>query len=88
MKIHQAARHGFDFVLLLLIVGLGLGGILVFRFDVASQVAIVVLMSILYVFWGIYHHHHDDNLTGHIVAEYIAVAALVAFILIIFLLRV
>ncbi len=88
MKAHHAIRHGFDFVLLVAIIALGLSGILFFRFDVASQVAIVVLMSILYIFWGVFHHHHDGNLTGHIVLEYIAMAALVAFILIGFLLRV
>lgn len=88
MKVHQAIRHGFDFVLLLAIIGLGLTGILFFRFDVASQVAMVVLMSILYVFWGIFHHHHDGNLTSHIILEYIGISALVAFILIVFLLRV
>jgi len=88
MKVHHAVRHTFDFLLLLAIIGLGLSGIFFFRFDVASQVAMVVLMSILYVFWGIFHHHHDGNLTSHIILEYIGVAALVAFILIIFLLRV
>lgn len=88
MKAHHAIRHGFDFILLALIIGLGLSGILFFRFDVASQVAIVVLMAIFYVGWGVFHHHHDGNLTGHIVLEYTAMAALVAFILIVFLLRV
>ena len=88
MKVHHVTRHGFDFALLLLIVGLGLGGILVFRFDVASQVAIVVLMALFYIFWGIFHHYHDQDLTRNVVLEYIAMAALVAFILIIFLLRV
>ena len=88
MKIHHAARHGFDFLLLLLIVGLGLTGILIFRFDVASQIAVAVLMSIFYVFWGLFHHHHDQNLTGSVALEYIGIASLVAFILIVFLLRV
>lgn len=88
MKVHHAVRHGFDFVLLAAIIGLGLAGILFFRFDVASQIAIVMLMATFYVFWGIFHHHHDGDLTGQIVLEYIGVAALVAFILIVLLLRV
>lgn len=88
MKAHHIVRHGFDFILLTLIIGLGLSGIIFFRFDVASQVAIVVLMATFYVSWGIFHHHHDGNLTGPILLEYIAMAALVAFTLIIFLLRV
>ena len=88
MKIHHVIRHGFDFVLLLAIIGLGLSGIVFFRFDVASQVAVVTLMSIFYVFWGIFHHHHDGDLTAPVVLEYIGIAALIAFILIVFLLRV
>ncbi|MCL4390473.1 MAG: hypothetical protein M1484_00345 [Patescibacteria group bacterium] len=81
-------RHAVDFLILLLIISLGLGGVLFFRFDIASQVAVVILMAVFYVFWGIVHHHHDGNLTSSIVLEYIGMAALVTFILIIFLLRV
>lgn len=88
MKAHHAIRHGFDFAILLLIIGLGLFGIIFFRFDVASQIAVSVLMSLFYVFWGIFHHHHDQTLTSEVVLEYVGVASLVAFILIIFLLRV
>ncbi|MBI3559126.1 hypothetical protein HY085_01905 [Candidatus Gottesmanbacteria bacterium] len=81
-------RHGFDFLLLALIIGLGLGGLVYFRFDTAAQIAVTILMSVFYVFWGIFHHHHDGNLTGKIILEYISIAALITFILIIFLLRV
>lgn len=88
MKIHHVVRHGFDFLLLLFIVALGLGGLLYFRFDVAAQIAVTFLMAIFYIFWGMYHHYHDGDLTTHITFEYIAMASLVSFILIIFLLRV
>lgn len=88
MKIHHVIRHGFDFFLLALILAMGLGGLIYFRFETASQIAVVVVMSSLYVFWGIYHHLHDHNLTSRVVLEYISLSALVTFILIIFLLRV
>lgn len=88
MKVHRVVRHGVDFLLLALVIALGLGGLLYFRFDSAAQVAVVILMMIGYVFWGVFHHWHDGDLTGHIILEYTAMAALVAFILIIFLLRV
>lgn len=84
----QILRHGVDFLLLALIIGLGLGGLVYFRFDVASQVAVTVLLAIMYVFWGIFHHVHDGNLNTRIILEYVAIAALIAFILIIFVLRV
>lgn len=88
VKINDIVRHGVDFLLLALIIGLGLGGLVFFRFDIAAQVAIIVLMSIMYVFWGIFHHIHDGNLESRIILEYVAIAALIAFVLIIFVLRV
>ncbi len=88
MKAHQIVRHSIDFSILAVILGFGLYGLILFRYEVASQIAVFVLMAILYVFWGIFHHYHDGNLTGKIVLEYIAIASLVAFMLILFLLRV
>lgn len=88
MKAHHLIRHGIDFGLLVLILGLGLAGMMVFRYELASQIAVVILMSIMYVFWGVFHHLHDNDLTGKVVLEYIAMAALISFILILFLLRV
>lgn len=87
MKAHHVVRHGVDFILLALIIVLGLGGLLFFRFDLAAQVADIILLGFLYIFWGIYHHFHDGDLTGKVVMEYISMAALVSFILIVFLLR-
>ena len=81
-------RHSLDFLLLALIIGLGLGGLVYFRFDTAAQVAVTILMSVFYVFWGVFHHHHDGNLSGKIILEYVSIAALITFILIIFLLKV
>ncbi len=88
MKVHHAVRHGADFLLLALIIALGLGGVLFFRFDVASQIAIVLLMCALYVFWGVFHHLNEREIISQVVLEYVAMAALVAFVLILFLLRV
>ncbi len=88
MKAHHVVRHGLDFFLLVLILGLGLGGLVYFRFDTAAQIAVSVIMAFFYVLWGIYHHHHDGDLSGKIILEYVSMSALVTFILIIFLLRV
>jgi len=88
MKISHAIRHGLDFLLLIVIVGLCLGGILYFSWDKAAQVAITLLFAILYVFWGVFHHYHDGDLAVKIVWEYVAMSAMVTFILITFLLRV
>lgn len=87
-KAHHIVRHGIDYLLLLTIIGLGFGGLIYFRFDLAAQIADIILMSIFYILWGVLHHHHDNNLTGSVILEYTSMAALVSFILIIFLLRV
>lgn len=88
MRAYHLIRHSVDFFLLAVILGFGLFGLVYFKFDQASQIAISVLMGVLYIFWGIFHHFHESNLTGQVVLEYIAIASLVDFILIIFLLRV
>ncbi|MBI4099621.1 hypothetical protein HY440_01295 [Candidatus Microgenomates bacterium] len=87
-KAHHLIRHGADFFLLTLILAFGLGGLLYFRFETASQIAVVVLMAVFYVLWGILHHHHDGDLTAKVVLEYISMSSLITFILVIFLLRV
>lgn len=88
MRFNHIVRHGLDFFLLFLVMMLGLGGLVYYRFDVAAQIACVLLMSGLYVIWGVIHHFYDGNLTGKILLEYITIAVLVTFILIVFLLRV
>ncbi len=87
MKVKSLIRHSLDFLLLALILALGLGGLLFFRFEVASQIAVVAIMAVFYVFWGVLHHLRDQNLTARVVLEYIAMSALVTFILVILLLR-
>lgn len=84
----HAFRHLVDFIILGGIIGGGLLGLLLLKFDVSAQIAVVVLMSVFYVFWGMFHHHHDGNLTVKVLGEYSLMAALVATILIILLLKV
>lgn len=81
-------RHLFDFVLLLLIIGFGLFGLIYLKFDIAAQIAVTIIMSVLYVFWGVFHHYHDGNLTIKVALEYIGMAFLVNVMLVIFLLRI
>ena len=81
-------RHAVDYFLLLVIISFGLGGLFYFRFDFAAEVAAISIMAIFDILWGVLHHYHDKNLTGSVALEYTAIAALVSFILIVFLLRV
>ena len=80
-------RHGSDFLTLLLIFAFGLTGMVYFRFETASQIAVALIMCALYVFWGVFHHLHDRDLSGKVVAEYLSLACLVFVVLSLFLLR-
>lgn len=86
-KINHTVRHGMDLFILVAIFVVCFGGLFYFRFDVASQVAIIILLVVLYVCWGIFHHYHDGDLTGKVVGEYFLMSTLVGTILTVFLLR-
>jgi hypothetical protein len=86
-KINHLVRHGTDLFILVLIFSFCFGGLFYFRFDVASQIAIVILMGVLYVCWGVFHHYHDGDLSGKIFSEYFLMSALITTILSVFLLR-
>lgn len=86
-RLHHAVHHTVDFLLLILLVGLGFGGLVYFQHQVITQVVISLVLVCLYALWGIIHHYHDGNLTRDVVMEYVSVAALTGFILISFLLR-
>lgn len=76
-----------DFLVLICILGVSIFGLFYFDHRFLAQMFVVLAMSLLYVIWGILHHHHESSLTFEVALEYIAMAALVAFMLIIFLLR-
>jgi presenilin-like A22 family membrane protease len=67
--------------------------ILFFGFILASlsanrqmQIAIIVLTTIFYVIWGIFHHLINHDLTAKIVIEYILIGSL-GLTVILFLLK-
>lgn len=90
MTIHpiDSVRHTSDYVLLIGLLSVGFLGLGLFNYDRAAQVAIIVALVVLYIFWGTYHHHHDGNLTTKVILEYIGFALLISAVLIISLLRI
>lgn len=86
-KIHYRAHHTIDFLILIFLLLGSIIGVFYYDHQVLSQVVVVITMAVLYVIWGILHHHHENNLTFEVALEYIAMAALIAFMLIIFLLH-
>ncbi len=86
-KYIHAFRHAADFTILAAIIAFGLIGIIFYRFDFAAEVTVVILMSVMYIFWGVMHHYHDGDLTMKTLLEYIAMSVMISFILIVLLLR-
>jgi len=63
------------------------GAYLLFGFNRAYQMIIVLTAGIAYVFWGIIHHHINDDLHLKVVAEYTLVALLAELIIFSLILR-
>jgi len=76
-----------DFLALLTLLSFGLLAILYFRFDRQIQSAVVLVIGVCYVAWGIIHHFLQDDFHLKILVEYLAVA-LFGVILFLSLLRV
>ena len=84
---NELLKHLVDFTALGVILGLSLSGLWFFQNQVGKQLVVTVILGVSYVFWGIFHHLHLGNLRLPVVMEYVSVAALVVFILALFLLR-
>ncbi len=80
-------EHALDFSLLILILAGALYGLYYYRNLVRAQMTITLSLGVAYVLWGILHHWHEKNLKVKIIWEYVSIAALVVFILLIFLFR-
>ena len=63
------------------IAALGLWGIVGFSYDPAFQSAVVLALSVAFVWWGIVHHWLHEGMRFQIIFEYVAVAVLGAVVL-------
>ncbi len=73
----RAFRHHAEYYLSLSVI-LIFGIFITIRFapDTTLQMATVVLLSLLYVCWGILHHVLNHNINTKIVVEYILISSL------------
>lgn len=73
----SSREHLWHYLLLFLVVGLGFGGVLVFRQD-ASLRFLSIFGSVLgYVLWGAWHHLVEKRLSWLILSEYLLIALVV-----------
>lgn len=72
----DAKKHLWYYSGLLIVSLLALSLLWMTAYDGALQMAVIVLMSLFYVVWGLLHHfmHHDLHIK--IVLEYILIGAL------------
>ncbi|MBM4401874.1 MAG: hypothetical protein FJ044_01355 [Candidatus Cloacimonetes bacterium] len=74
-------RHASQYTLLLLILA---GGILTLFLihDRAIKLTIAFALTALYLLWAILHHWEEKNLQVSLLLEYLAIAALILWVLI------
>ena len=74
--IKMTSKHIQHYLPLLGILAFGLFGFLIFSYDKAFQLIILIALAVAYVFWGLIHHYLHDDLYLLVIIEYIAVATL------------
>lgn len=80
--------QGIDLFLLALILATCFYGLFYYRHIIYNQIIVSIFLGVGYICWGVFHHWHLGDLKIKIVMEYTAMAALVVFVLVVFLLRV
>jgi len=84
--ISDITKHSTHYSALAVVLGLGILGVVWFRYDAVMQMIIVVATAGGYVAWGLVHHYLLKDLNTEIVLEYIIIAVLVVSIFWAFLL--
>lgn len=69
-------RHIVDYLILSFIVCAAIVFVLLFNGNRPYQIAVILSLSGLYLFWGILHHHKEGNLQTKIFWEYFLFAVL------------
>ena len=75
------------FLVLLVILDLAVAAFFVFSFNRTYQAAVVVIMGILYVLWGIIHHFLSEDLHLKVILEYVLIALLANLVILSLLFR-
>lgn len=78
-------RHIFDYIILCILFSISLLILIYFNGNPKFQIPVVIISSLLYVFWGYFHHKKDNTINPKTIAEY-AIYGLLGGILIVGLL--
>jgi hypothetical protein len=85
--IEDIKSHLNQYLILLIILLHGFGGLILFRYSQAIQIWFIFSTSAAYFLWGLVHHHLEKNLTVKIVFEYLLVSLLATLLLITLVIR-
>jgi hypothetical protein len=72
----RITKHLPHYVPLAAIILAGVFGFLIFSYDQAFQIMILVAVSVSYVLWGVIHHKIHDDLSLFVIIEYLVIATL------------
>ena len=75
------------YLVLLVILDLAVAAFFVFSFNRGYQAAVVVIMGILYVAWGIIHHFLSEDFHLRAILEYVLIALLANLVILSLLFR-
>lgn len=73
----SSKEHLLHYLVLFFIIATGFLFFLHFRFQPRAQFAVIVLVDLAYVSWGLIHHYLEKRFGWEIVAEYLLVGAVV-----------
>ncbi len=74
-------RHKLDYSILVLILGLFIFAFFYVWPNTFFERTLVLVLSVLYFFWGMFHHMRSDRVTIRIVLEYFFASTLSGVIL-------
>lgn len=66
----------FDYLILTTLISVAIVFVLLFNGTRLIQLLTIILLSLLYVLWGIFHHYKEGTLHKRIIFEYFAYALL------------
>ena len=79
--------HLPHFILLVLGLLLFLALIFIFAYSPTFQILLAIIMSLYYFFWGMVHHHLEGSLHPRVIWEYLLIALLGGFLLVLVILK-
>lgn len=79
-RVKEPTSHLVAHFVLLLGIFLSGGLSLILVKDRMINLGVLIILSALYITWGIWHHHEHNNLTKNVVLEYIGVTSIIILV--------